>query len=312
MTDGRTDPRSIRDWVLYTERRFMEAGLYFGHGTDNALDEAAWLVSAALGIESDRLDAQLASAPTPAQRAKILELIEARAMTRKPLAYLLNEAWFAGLRFYVDERVLVPRSLLGEFILDGFRPWIEPHHIRRALDLCTGSGCIAIALAQSFPYAQIEATDVSAAALEVARINIAAHHLEDRVVAVQSDLFATLDERRYDLIVTNPPYVDAADMAGLPAEFRHEPALALVAGQHGLDLIVPILAQSGHRLNSGGVLVAEVGNSCQALQKTFPEVEFTWLSDSNGDESVFLLTAEQLTRHHTRFAAALAGHRSDV
>ena len=303
MNKNPTHPKTVRELVLFAERRFMEANLYFGHGTDNALDEAAWLVSATLGIDSERLDAESGHVPTQEQRTKLVELIEARIATRKPLAYLLNEAWFAGLRFYVDERALVPRSLLGEFILDGFRPWVEAQRMQRALDLCTGGGCIAVALAHAFPEARIEATDISAVALEVARINIAAHGLEDRVATIQSDLFAALGDRRYDLIVTNPPYVDAADMAGLPGEFRHEPALALAAGRHGLDAIVRILAQAALRLNAGGVLVAEVGNSCQALQAAFPEVAFTWLTDSNGDESVFLLGAKDLARHQARFAA---------
>ena len=303
MNNTPAHSRTVRELVLFAERRFLDAGLYFGHGTDNALDEAAWLVSAALGIENDKLDAQLARALTHEERAKIMELIEARATTRKPLAYLLHEAWFAGLRFYVDERVLVPRSLLGEFILEGFRPWVEPQRIQRALDLCTGSGCIAVALARAFPRARIEAADVSAAALEVAHINIAAHGLEGRVQAIQSDLFAALGAAHYDLIVTNPPYVDAGDMASLPGEFRHEPPLALAAGQHGLDVIVRILAQTALRLNPGGVLVAEVGNSRQALQAAFPQVAFTWLIDSNGDESVLLLGAEDLACHQARFAA---------
>lgn len=301
MNKKPTHPRTVREWVLFAERRFLEANLYFGHGTDNALDEAAWLVSAALRIESDRLDAESGRVPTHEQRTTILELIEARATTRKPLAYLLNEAWFAGLRFYVDERVLVPRSLIGEFILDGFQPWVQSPHVHQILDLCTGSGCIAVALAQAFPEARVDATDLSADALDVARINICAHNLEHRVAAIQSDLFAALGERRYDLIVTNPPYVDAADMAELPAEFRHEPALALAAGRQGLNLIVPILAAAADRLNADGVLVAEVGNSCQALQAAFPEVAFTWLTDSNGDESVFLLSAEDLVRHQSSF-----------
>lgn len=301
MNNNPTHPKTVREWVLFAERRFIAADLYFGHGTDNALDEAAWLVSAALRIESDRLDAESGRVPTHEQRNKILELIDARATQRKPLAYLLNQAWFAGLRFYVDERVLVPRSLIGEFILDGFQPWVQAPRVQRVLDLCTGSGCIAVALAQAFPEARVDATDLSVAALEVARINIAAHGLENRVAAIQSDLFAALGAHRYDLIVTNPPYVDAADMASLPAEFRHEPAQALAAGRQGLDLIVPILAQAADRLNPGGVLVAEVGNSCQALQAAFPEVAFTWLTDSNGDESVFLLTAEDLDRQRARF-----------
>jgi len=305
MNSNLTHPRTVREFILLAERRFNAAGLYFGHGTDNALDEAAWLVGAALGIESKILDRHLERALTREEHAKIMELIEARATTRKPLAYLLHEAWFAGLRFYVDERVLVPRSLLGEFILEGFQPWVEAQRIQHALDLCTGSGCIAVALARAFPAARIDATDISAPALEVARRNIAAHGLEGRVRAVQSDLFAALGGERYDLIVTNPPYVDAVDMADLPDEFRHEPALALAAGRQGLDAIVRILAQAAPRLNPGGALVAEVGNSCQALQAAFPEVAFTWLTDSNGDESVFFLSAEDLARHHARFAAAL-------
>jgi ribosomal protein L3 glutamine methyltransferase len=305
MKNELTPPRTIRDHVLSAERRFQAAGLYFGHGTDNARDEAAWLVCAALAIESSQLDAHLEREPTPDERRRITDLVEARIATRKPLAYLLHEAWFAGLRFYVDERVLVPRSLLGEFILERFQPWIDPQRVRLALDLCTGSGCIAVALARAFPEARIDAADISAAALEVARINIAAHGLEDRVRAIHSDLFAGLGTERYDLIATNPPYVDAADMASLPAEFQREPRLALAAGRHGLDVINRILAQAADRLNPGGILVAEVGNSSVALQAAFPAVAFTWLTDSAGDESVFLLSAEDLARQQPLFAAAL-------
>lgn len=305
MNNNLTPPHTIRDHVLSAERRFQAAGLYFGHGTDNARDEAAWLVCAALNIESAYLDAELEREPTPDERQKILDLVEARIATRKPLAYLLHEAWFAGLRFYVDERVLVPRSLLGEFILERFQPWIDPQRVRLALDLCTGSGCIAVALARAFPEARIDAADISEAALAVARINIAAHGLEDRVRAVHSDLFAGLGSEHYDLIVTNPPYVDAADLANLPAEFQREPRRALAAGRHGLDVINRILAQAADRLTPDGILVAEVGNSCTALQAAFPAVAFTWLTDSAGDESVFLLGAEDLARHQPLFAAGL-------
>ncbi len=305
MNSNLTPPRTIRDHVLSAERRFQAAGLYFGHGTDNARDEAAWLVCAALKIESAQLDAELEKVPAPDERRRIVELVEARIATRQPLAYLLHEAWFAGLRFYVDERVLVPRSLLGEFILERFQPWIDPQRVRVALDLCTGSGCIAVALARAFPEARIDAADISEAALAVARINIAAHGLEDRVRTVHSDLFAGLGSERYDLIVTNPPYVDAADLANLPTEFQREPRLALAAGRHGLDVINRILAQAADRLTPGGILVAEVGNSCTALQTAFPAVAFTWLTDSAGDESVFLLGAEDLIRHRPLFAAAL-------
>jgi ribosomal protein L3 glutamine methyltransferase len=209
------------------------------------------------------------------------------------------------MRFYVDERVLVPRSLVGEFILDAFQPWVARDQVLRALDLCTGSGCIAIALARVFHKARVDAADISADALEVARINIANHAMEQRVRLVQSDLFSGLAGERYDLIVTNPPYVDAIDMAELPQEYRHEPELALASGPSGLDAIIRILAQAPEHLSPGGVLVAEVGNSCVALQEHFPSVPFTWLTTSAGDESVFMLTAEELERYHPFFAAEM-------
>lgn len=297
-----TPPRTVADFVEWTEDRFVEGGLYFGHSTDNALDEAAWLVGAALGCEPPELDDRLADVPTAAQRERIQALVAERIRTRKPLAYILNEVWFAGLKFYVDERTIVPRSLIAEFILERFEPWVDPGKVRRALDLCTGSGCIAVALAHSFPEARVDATDISAKALAVARLNVERHGLRERVRVIQSDLFEGLAGERYDLIATNPPYVATSELATLPEEYRHEPALALAAGASGLDVITRILARAPEHLNPGGILVAEVGNSSEALQQAFPEVPFTWLTTTSGDESVFLLTAEQLVGHREVFA----------
>jgi ribosomal protein L3 glutamine methyltransferase len=299
------DPRTVRDYILWAERRFKQAKLYYGHGTDNPRDESVWLVTSALHIPFDGLDAQAERTLGTAEQQTILDLVEARVRTRKPLAYLLHEAWFAGLKFYVDERVLIPRSLIGDFLHDQFQPWIEPAHVRRVLDLCTGSGCIAIAAAFAFPQAQVDGADISAEALAVAHINVERHGLGARVQLVQSDLYQGLAGRRYDLILTNPPYVDVADMATLPAEYQHEPVLALASGPLGLDAIVHILAQAPAHLNPDGALIAEVGNSHVALAKRFPEVPFVWLTSASGDESVFLLTAEELGRHSACFHAAI-------
>jgi ribosomal protein L3 glutamine methyltransferase len=297
------EPRTVRDFILWAERRFDKAGLYFGHGTDNARDEAVWLVIATLHIPYDGLDAQADRQLNAAEQQAMRALIETRIDTRKPLAYLLHEAWFAGLKFYVDEHVIVPRSLIGDFIPERFQPWVDPARVHRILDLCTGSGCIAIAAARAFPQAQVDAVDISTDALAVARINVERYGLGARVQLVQSDLYRGLAGQRYDLILTNPPYVDAADMAALPAEYRHEPALALASGEHGLDAILHILAHAPAHLNPGGTLVAEVGNSHAALAARFPEVPFVWLTSASGDESVFLLSAEELGRHAGRFAS---------
>lgn len=283
--------------------RFRRARLYYGHGTDNAGDEAAWLVGHVLRVAPDRLVTRL-DKPVIPSRIKIIDaLAGSRIQTRKPLAYLLQEAWFAGRPYYVDERVIVPRSLTGEFIRERFRPWIDARRVRTILDLCTGSGCMAIACAYAFPKARIEAADVSAEALDVAQINIKRHRVGRRVHLLRSDLFQALKGKYYDVIVTNPPYVGRAEMKTLPREYRHEPALALASGRHGLDAITRILAQASAHLTLGGILVGEVGNSARALQKRFPSVPFVWLTSSTGDESVFLLTAEELLRHHAVLAA---------
>jgi len=298
--------RTVRDVVLWAERRFKGARLYYGHGTDNARDEAAWLVASSLAIPFQELDAQAGRELKDSERGKICALTEERIRTRKPLAYLLHEAWFAGQRYYVDERVIVPRSLIGDFLPERFRPWVRPERVVRILDLCTGSGCIAIAAALAFPQARVDAADLSPDALAVARINVEQHGLTDRIELVQSDLFAALGGRHYDLILTNPPYVDARDMATLPPEYRHEPVLALASGTTGLDAIVRILAAAPAHLTDDGVLVAEVGNSCTALARRFPEIPFHWLTAASGDESVFLLTRDELARGAPRFQAALS------
>ena len=303
------EPRTVRDFIFLIERRFAEAKLYFGHGTANARDEAAWLVTSVLDIPFAELDAHAERVLTGPERKIVLDLAETRVASRKPLAYLLHEAWFAGLKFYVDERVIVPRSLIGEFINEQFQPWIDAARAQQILDLCTGSGCIAIAAALAFPHARVDGADISPDALAVARINVERHRLGARVQLVQSDLFQGLAGRRYDLILSNPPYVDAPDMALLPAEYRHEPAIALASGEQGLNAIVRILGAAAAHLNPDGALIAEVGNSCTALQQRFLEVPFVWLSNVDGDDSVFLLSAADLARHAARFEAASVAFR---
>jgi len=292
--------RSVRDAIVWAEKLLAGVDVYFGHGTDNALDEAAWLVSAAIAVPPAELAKHHRRPIAAAARARLKELVEQRIATRKPAAYLLNEAWFAGLRFYVDERVIVPRSLTGEFIRQGFTPWVDATRVRKILDLCTGSGCMAIACAVAFPSAQVDAADISNDALAVARINVDTHGLGDRVRLLQADLFSNLAGNRYDVIVTNPPYVGRAEMRTLPQEYRHEPRLALESGASGLDAITRILRDAADYLEPEGVLIAEVGNSNTALQKKFPRVPFHWLTTGSGDDSVFLLTAKQLIEHLPR------------
>ena len=299
LPDGLT---TIQDYIRWGASRFNKAGLFFGHGTDNALDEAAQLVLHALSLTPD-LPARFHDCHlTEEERLAIVALFERRILERIPAAYLTHQAWFAGLEFYVDENVLVPRSPLAELVETGFGPWVEPATIARVLDLCTGSGCIGIAAAVYLPDADIDLADISPAALAVAARNIAAQGLEDRVRVVESDLFAGLGAQKYDLIVSNPPYVSAEELAALPAEYHREPHLGLAGGATGLDLVLRILHEAPRFLKEDGVLIVEVGKTAAALEALFPEIPFMWIEFERGGEGVFLLDRARLLEYQPLFA----------
>lgn len=291
---------TLRDYIRWAVSRFTEEKLHFGHGTDNAWDEAVYLVLNSLHLPSDINPAVLDARLTRHERERLIGVLEQRIVERLPAPYITGESWFCGLRFEVDPRVLIPRSPIGELIQRHFEPWLarSPEHIA---DLCTGSGCIGIACAAFFDDARVDLVDISAEALEVAARNIEAHGLEDRVRALRSDLFDQLAPARYDLIVTNPPYVDAGDMASLPPEYRHEPSLALEAGEDGLDLVRRILRQAPDFLTEDGWLVCEVGNSEEHLLASFPEVPFIWPDFEHGEGGVFLISAAELCKHRASF-----------
>ena len=288
---------TLGDFIRWGASQFNKAQLFFGHGTDNALDEAIVLISHALHLPPEIPDILWQSRLTSAEKQTVLALFEQRVQQRIPVPYLTHEAWFAKLRFYVDKRVLIPRSPFGELIEQQFEPWIAPNQIRYVLDLCTGSGCIAIASAMlAFPYADIDAVDVSSEALEVAQQNIKNYGLEQRVHLVQSNLFVNLKDKHYDLIVCNPPYVDAKELQNMPDEYHHEPKIGLEAGLDGLHFVKRILQEAYQYLTPEGVLIVEVGLSQNSLVELFPETPFTWLEFQQGGEGVFLLTAEQLAK----------------
>jgi len=301
-TESLHTPRELIHWGADL---FEQAGLVFGHGTDNALDESALLVLHELRIGYEQPDEVLDTPLDDEDRLRVIELLERRVASRKPAAYLVNEAWFAGLSFYVDERVLVPRSPIAELIEAGFEPWIGRQPVRNVLDLCAGSGCIGIACAHAFPDARVDLADLSADALDVAGMNIQRHGLEARVSPLQSDLFAGLTGRRYDIIVSNPPYVPQQEVRELDAEFQHEPALGLAAGTDGLDIVTSILNDAGKHLRDDGILVVEVGHSQERLAALFPDVPFLWLEFEYGGEGVFLLESACLHEHRETFRQAL-------
>ncbi len=286
--------KTIRDYGRYAASRFNEAGLFYGHGTDNAWDDAMALILHTLHLPHNINPAILDANLLADEQAKIQSLIDKRVNERIPVPYLTKEAWLAGISFYVDERVLIPRSPIAELIENHFEPWILYEDVHNILDLCTGSGCLAIACAKTFPHAEVDASDISADALSVAKINVLRHGVEDQVHLHQSDLFKSLPEKKYDIIISNPPYVSTDEMSSLPAEFRHEPALGLAAGLTGTDFASQILKNAPRYLSDNGILIVEVGNSEYALAEQYPDLPFTWLEFQRGGGGVFMLTADQL------------------
>jgi len=284
---------TVGEFIRAATRRFERAGLHYGHGTHNARDEAAYLVLHTLRLPYEALRAALHRPLSAAERRKLEAIVARRIRERLPAPYLTHEAWLGEYSFYVDPRAIVPRSFIAELLRDGLAPWLR-RPVRSALDLCTGSGCLAVLLAKAFPGARVDAADLSAAALAVARRNVARYRLGRRIRLVRSDLFAELGARRYDLIVSNPPYVKAASLSALPAEYRHEPRIALAGGADGLDLVRRILAEAARHLSGGGLLVCEIGHNRRALEKAFPALPFIWPETSAGPHHVFLIERERL------------------
>ena len=286
--------RTVRDFVRWGASEFSRAGLHFGHGTDNALDEAFHLVLHALHLPANLPATYLETAVTASERAAVLKLLRARVKTRKPAAYLIGEIDFCGLSFEVDERVLIPRSPIGELIEKQFQPWLQKEPVR-ILDLCAGSGCIGIACAFAFPDATVDLGEISPGALAISRRNIARHHAQDRVTAVKSDLYASL-QGPYDLIVSNPPYVPTQEWKALAAEFQHEPRMALDAGRDGMNVVARVLAQAPDQLTPGGLLVCEVGGSVEEFEARWPLLPVTWVEFERGGDGVFVITREDLIK----------------
>lgn len=296
---------TVRDYIRWAASRFSEAKLFHGHGTATALDDADALVLHTLHLPYNLSESYFSARLTEEERHKLIDLINRRINTRIPSAYLMHEAIFAGLNFYVDERVLVPRSPIAELIREQFSPWVDANQVGRVLDLCTGSACIAIACAYAFPDAQVDAVDLSEDALDVAKINVAKHEVEEQITLYHSDLFKALPAKKYDLIVSNPPYVAIAEWEQLPDEFHAEPEMGFTGGETGLDLVIKILADAADYINDQGILIIEVGSSAQTLQTQFPDVPFYWLDFEHGGDGVFLLTAAQVFAFNELFKEAL-------
>jgi len=292
---AQTELSTVRDMMRFAVSRFTEAGLFFGHGSDNAWDESAYLLLHTLNLPLDRLEPFMDARLTSDERALVLKIIRRRISERLPAAYLTNEAWLGEHRFYVDRRVIVPRSHIAELLREQLTPWIDdPWAVQSALDLCTGSGCLAILAALAFPESTVDAIDISPDALAVARRNVGDYGLESRVNLIESDAFAAVPGKRYDVIISNPPYVNAESMADLPEEYLREPVLALASGEGGLDFTRILLREANDHLNPGGLLVVEIGNNRDELEQAFPDTPFTWLDTAAGDGFVFMLRKEEL------------------
>ncbi|MFC7287074.1 50S ribosomal protein L3 N(5)-glutamine methyltransferase [Herminiimonas glaciei] len=286
---------TIRDLLRYAVTRFNTAKLFFGHGSTNALDEAAYLILHTLKLPLDKLDPFFDARLLQEEVDAVLRVIEQRADERLPAAYITNEGWLGGYRFYVDERVIVPRSFIAELIPEQFSPWVSnPDKVNNILELCTGSGCLPIMLADAFPNAHVDAVDISTDALDVAKRNVEEYELAHRINLIESDLYANVPEYKFDLIITNPPYVNSGSMDKLPPEYLREPQIALAGGTDGMDLVRKIVAGAGQRLTPNGLLMVEIGNEREFAEAAFPDLNLTWLTTSAGDDMVFLITADQL------------------
>ncbi|MBK7470523.1 MAG: 50S ribosomal protein L3 N(5)-glutamine methyltransferase [Betaproteobacteria bacterium] len=297
MTAFPTELESVRDWLRHAVSRFQAAKLTYGHGTDNAFDEAVFLVLATLNLPLDQLEPFLDARLTGVERAALHHALDRRTVDRVPVPYLTHQAWLGRFKFYVDERVIIPRSFIAELLEERLAPWVtDPDRISTVLDLCTGSGCLAILLADAFPNADVDAIDISADALAVAQHNVAEYGLQDRINLVRSDLFQNVnsEDKTYDLIISNPPYVTQAAMSELPAEYRHEPEVALAAGEDGLEAIRQIIDSARAYLNVGGILIVEAGHNRDLVESAFTDLPFTWLRTATSDDKVFLLRREDL------------------
>ena len=295
MSSTTQELETVRDWVRYAVSRFHAGQVCFGHGMASAYDEAVYLVLHSLHLPLDRLDPFLDARLTHAERTDLNALIERRVTERIPAAYLTHEAWLGEFRFFVDERVLIPRSHIAQLIPDALAPWLpEPASVQSTLDLCTGSGCLAILLAHHFPNADVDAADISSDALSVALRNVTDYGMQERINLIRSDLWSNLTEKTYDLIISNPPYVTAMSMEELPQEYRHEPALALAGGDDGLDAVRTIIDKAAPFLNPHGLLLVEVGHNRAIVEAAYPRLPFTWLSTGTDDEDVFLLQRDDL------------------